>query len=174
MKKILVALLIAVFGLSVASYAATAGKVGVGIDTGAGNLGIGVAPSMFVRYNITESIIGRVGLNYSNDSKDLFGRPDVSQTGYSARVDYLLPMMIGAAAPLVGVQYSSDGASTETTIMSLILGAEVEVGEGVVLGACLVPYSTASSGGSSDSSINTGTGALFNRSTTLSFSVYLN
>jgi hypothetical protein len=75
----------------------------------------------------------------------------------------------------VGVQYSSDGATpTATTVLSILLGAEVEVANGVVLDATLVPYSTADMGGTTDSTMNTGTGNLTQRAATLSFLVYLN
>jgi len=73
------------------------------------------------------------------------------------RVNYYIPKTFGAANPYVGVQYSSDGAATATTILSLLLGVETEVSDGVTAGAGIIPYSAATTGGASDSSINTGT-----------------
>ncbi|MBU1027115.1 MAG: hypothetical protein KKA31_05225 [Candidatus Margulisbacteria bacterium] len=172
MKKVLIAMLIAVIGLSVASFAVTAGKVGVGIETAGGNLVVGNCTSFAVRYNFTEQIIGKLGLNYSNE-KNIAGVEN-SQSGLSLSGSYVLPYMMGDVAPLVGLQYSTDGASTATSIISLLLGVEAEVADGMVLGFGLIPYSTASMSGNTDSSISTGTGNMTGRGAYISAAVYVN
>ena len=174
MKKVLLALLVTVLGLSVSAYAITAGKIGIGIDTGAGNntLGVGVS-ALFFRYNFSDSIVGRLGINSFND-KDQNGN-ELSQTGYSVRIDYILPISWGAAFPIMGVQYSHDGAAEDPIgVLAFLLGFEAEVADGVVLGAALVPYSAFTRPGKRGSSVNTGTGLLTNRTASLSVGVYLN
>ncbi|OGC23735.1 hypothetical protein A2291_05055 [candidate division WOR-1 bacterium RIFOXYB2_FULL_42_35] len=169
MKKIFVALLIGVFAIAVAASAGTAGKIGVGIDTAGGNLGVANAQSLVVRYNFTDMISAGLGLNYNSYTS---GATTTSQLGYSLRVNYALPV-VGAAMPFVGLQYSSDGATAATTILSLVLGAEVEINN-VVIGAGLIPYSSTSASGATTSGYSTGTMNTSGRAGFISAGFYLN
>jgi hypothetical protein len=172
MKKVLGALLIGVLALAVSAHAVTPGKIVLGIDTAGGNLGRANCAATIVSYNITDSISAGVGLNYSND-KNAAGTEN-SQTGISARVNYYLPMTLASASPYVGLQYSSDGASTATSIVSLLIGGQSELADGVILGAGLIPYSSSDMSGTTDTSLNTGTGNLTGRNIFMSLGVELN
>ncbi|MFC1511075.1 hypothetical protein ACFL5U_01655 [Candidatus Margulisiibacteriota bacterium] len=158
MKKIISALIIVVFALAVSSYALTPGKLSLGIDTAIANLSIANAGAAYLGYNINGQIKAALGLNYNSYKTAAAASTTTSQTGISARVSYYLPMTLGssAAVPLVGVQYSADGASTAASIISLLLGAEVGIADGVVMNIGLIPYSTCTTGGNSDSAIATG------------------
>lgn len=170
MKKIFVALLIGVFAIAVAANAGTAGKIGIGIDTAGGNLATANAQSLVVRYNFTDMISAGLGINYNSYTSA--ASVTTSQLGYSLRVNYALPT-VGAAMPFVGLQYSSDGATVATTILSLVLGAEVEINN-VVIGAGLIPYSTTSASGATTSGYSTGTMNTSGRAGFISAGFYLN
>lgn len=142
MKKIIGALLIGVFALSVASYA----SLSIGVDP------VANANSLALRYDFAGGIIGKVGVNYVSTS---VGGATTSTTGYGVQLAYALPMMIGKVKPLVGLNYNSDGASTATTITSLILGGEVEIASNVLLSAGITPYATTSTGGGAATSFIT-------------------
>ena len=172
MKKLLGVLLIGVFALAISASAITPGKISIGIDSAAGNLLTNNVGALTVGYNITDAIEAKLGLNYSNGK--VIGGAENSQTGISARVGYVLPVAWGAANPVIGVQYSADGATTATSIISLVLGVRAEVADGVVLGAGLLPYSQATMSGASDSSMNTGTDNQNGRSIYISAAVDLN
>ena len=175
MKKLLGALLIGVMVLAVTAQAAPAGKIGLGIDTAAANIVTLNMTSLVLRYNLTEQIVGRLGLNYNSYKTQ--ANVTTTQTGYSLRVDYMLPASFGAAKPLVGLSYSSDGATAATSILSLLLGIEAEVADGVVLGAGLIPYSTATTSGAAnpDTLISTGSSnGILLRGSYISASFYLN
>src|SRR3989338_5101574 len=101
MKKILGALLIGVFALAVSAQAGTAGKIGIGTNTAAANIGLLNATSFVVSYNLTNQFVGKLGLNY-NSYKTQAG-VTTSQTGYALGVDYVLPVTWGDATPLVGL-----------------------------------------------------------------------
>ncbi|MFC1637596.1 hypothetical protein ACFL1W_01105 [Candidatus Margulisiibacteriota bacterium] len=148
------------------------GKVTLGIDTVGGNLSVFNCAALTVGYNISDAMAAKLGLNYSNDKT--LGGVETSQTGLSARFSYTLPIMWGAASPVVGLQYSTDGASTATSIMSLTAGVQAEVAKGVMLGVGLIPYSTASMSGNTDTSMNTGTGNTMGRSVYIAADVALN
>jgi hypothetical protein len=174
MKKVLGALLIGVLALAVSAHAITAGKLCTGVDTAAGNLGFMNCAAAVLAYNFTDSISAGLGLNY-NSYKTVAG-VETSQTGISARVNYYLPMSLGPSAPFIGLQYSSDGAATATSIISLLLGGQVEVADGVIMASGLIPYSTATVSGVADPdvSINTGTSTTYLRSIFMSMTVELN
>ncbi|MBN3032979.1 MAG: hypothetical protein JW873_02680 [Candidatus Saganbacteria bacterium] len=144
MKKIIGVLLISVFALAAASSA----QLSIGVDP------VANAGSLALRYDFAGGIIGKVGVNYNNVS---VGGASTSTTGYGVQLAYALPMMIGKVKPLIGLNYSSDGASTATTNTSLRLGGEVEVASGVLLSAGITAYNSASTGGgTATSTISTG------------------
>lgn len=172
MKKILVVLLVGIFALAVSSHALTPGKVAIGIDTAAANLGVANVNSFLVRYNFTKQIAGQLGINY-NSYKNVAGAT-TSQLGFSGRVNYMLPAAFGDAKPLVGLQYSTDGATASTSIISLLLGIEAEVAKGVLVTGGIIPFSTASVGGASDTTMTTGTGTTAMRGGFIGATVYVN
>ena len=166
MKKVLV--LIAILALTVSAHALTPGKITLGADTAAGNLGWVNCAALTVGYNFTDAIAASLGLNYNSYTPA--GGTALSQTGIGLRVTYALPMKLSAATPVVGLQYTTDGATTSTSIISLLLGASIDIADGVDLNVGLIPYSTASrsGAGASDTSMNTGAS-----NTVLARSIYL-
>ena len=130
MKKILLALAAVVL---MASYASA--SVSVGVDP------VANANSLAIRYDFTKEIVGKLGINYNNLT---IGGASTSTTGYGAQLGYLLPVNWGGAQPLVAVNYSNDGATTSTSIISLRLGVEVKVADGVKLSAGITPYASMS------------------------------
>ncbi|MFA5104343.1 MAG: hypothetical protein WC527_04135 [Candidatus Margulisiibacteriota bacterium] len=143
MKKILLALVGVVL---MASFAAASVSVGVDSVTGANALAL--------RYDFTKEIFGKVGIGYSNIT---VGGGSVSTTAYGAQIGYLLPVKLGGAKPLVAVNYSNDGANPAGTVISLKLGAEIQVADGVMLSAGITPYASATNSGY-DSAFGTGGG----------------
>ncbi len=142
MKRITIclALLMMILSASIASA-----SLSVGVDP------VANANSLAVRYDFTKDIIGKAGINYNNIT---VGGASTSTTGYGAQLGYLLPMRLGAARPLVAVNYSNDGAATATSTISLRLGAEVMVADGVILSAGITPYYSQSVGGATISGIS--------------------
>ena len=141
MKKILLALAAVVL---MASYANA--SLSVGVDP------VANANSLALRYDFTKEIIGKLGINYNNIS---VGGASTSTMGYGAQLGYLLPAKLGAAQPLIAVNYSNNGATTATSTLSLRLGVEVKVAEGVIMSAGITPYYSASGGGVTASGIST-------------------
>ncbi len=144
MKKVLIALLIGVVGLAIASQA----QLAIGVDGGVAD-----ANSIALRYDFTEAIVGKLGLNYNNVS---VGGASTSTTGYGLQIAYLFPVKLAAATPLVGITYNSDGASTATNTIALILGAEAEVADGVKFSSGITLYGSADTGGAATTTMSTG------------------
>lgn len=148
MKKIIGALLIGVFALSVASYA----SLSIGVDPVANASG----NSLALRYDFIGGIIGKLGVNYNNTS---VGGASTSTTGYGVQVDYATPMKLGKVQPLIGLNYASNGVTPATAITSLILGGEIEVTSGVLLSAGITPYTSTTLGGGTATTVMTTGGA---------------
>lgn len=142
MKKFFCAMLI---GLSVLAVASSA-QLSVGVDPVAEASGVS---ALALRYDFAGGIVGKVGLNYQNVSS-----PSSSTTAYGAQLAYALPNKIGKVTPLIGVNFSSNGAATATTVLSLKLGAELAL-DNVLLSAGITPYASTSTGGASSSTIST-------------------
>ncbi len=143
MKKILLALVAVIL---MASFAAASVSVGVDSVTGANALAL--------RYDFTKDIMAKVGIGYSNVT---VGGASTSTTAYGAQVGYLLPVKLGGARPLVAVNYSNDGGTPAGTVISLRLGAEIKVADGVKLSAGITPYASATNSWY-DSAFGTGGG----------------
>lgn len=155
MKKMALLIIVALI-LSTASYALTPGKLTAGINTAIVNLGVLSAGSLTFGYDVNKDVRTVVGLAY-NSYKTQAG-VTTSQTGYALEVDYMLPIKLGssAASPFAGLKYSSDGATATTTMLALVLGAEVPIADGVTIGVGLIPYAAATTAGASDTSMGTG------------------
>lgn len=132
MKKVLIGLFIFVFALGVASQA----KLAIGVDA------VADMTSLSLSYDFTDQIIGKAGLNYASTGGN-------SATGYGIEVDYLLPVNWGAATPLVGIDFNSNGAATATTTLALRLGIDAEIADGVSLVTGISPLVSATTGGAS-------------------------
>lgn len=134
MKKALAGFFILVLALGVASHA----KLAIGVDA------VADMTSLSLSYDFMDQIIGKVGLNYASTA-------GTSITGYGVEVDYLLPVKWGAATPLIGIDFNSNGATTATTTLNLRLGVDAEIADGVSLVTGITPYSSATTGGASAS-----------------------
>jgi hypothetical protein len=144
----------------------------LGVGTAAGNNATLPAGSFFVSYNFTDSLLGRLGVNYSQDNAA--GAAATTRTGFSGGIDYMLPQKLGGVQTFIGGQYSTDGAAAATNVISLLLGIRTELAKKVTLSTGLVPYSTSSAGGASSTTITTGAGHINFRGPFISISVEIN